>query len=234
MTTAARQAARDRRMNLWWLEWLRLTRTPRALALGAVFTFFGLLEPVVTRYQSQIFRRVGNGVQISFPPVTPAAGVSSYVSELGGIGLIVVVVIAAGAFTFDAHHGLATFLRTRVASMWQLVLPRFTVNAAAAAIAYGLGTLAAWYETDLLIGSLPAARVLAGIVCGAAYLAFAVAMTALAASMARGTLATVGITLVVLLVLPIAGTLRPIDDWLPSTLATAPVDLLNGTQPLSH
>jgi ABC-2 type transport system permease protein len=84
------------------------------------------------------------------------------VSELGGIGLIVVVVIAAGAFTFDAHHGLATFLRTRVASMWQLVLPRFAVNAAAAAIAYLLGTLAAWYETDLLIGSFPAARVLAG------------------------------------------------------------------------
>jgi ABC-2 type transport system permease protein len=221
-------------MNLWWLEWLRLTRTPRALALGAVFTFFGLLEPVVTRYQSQIFRHVGNGVRISFPPVTPAAGLGSYVSELGGIGLIVVVVIATGAFTFDAHHGLATFLRTRVASMWRLVLPRFAVNAAAAATAYLLGTLAAWYETDLLIGSLPAARVLAGILCAAAYLAFAVAMTALAASMVRGTLATVGITLVALLVLPIAGVFRPIDNWLPSTLATAPVDLVNGTQPLSH
>jgi hypothetical protein len=77
MTSAARQLARDRRMNLWWLEWLHLTRTPRALALGAVFTFFGLLEPVVTRYQSQIFRHVGNGVRISFPPVTPAAGLSS-------------------------------------------------------------------------------------------------------------------------------------------------------------
>jgi hypothetical protein len=81
--------------------------------------------------------------------------------DYGGTGLFdvdLVVVIAAGAFTFDAHHGLATFLRTRVASIWQLVLPRFAVNAAAAAIAYLLGTLAAGYETDLLIGSLPAAR----------------------------------------------------------------------------
>ena len=75
---------------------------------------------------------------------------------------------------------------------------------------------------------------LAGTLCGAAYLAFAVAMTALAASMVRGTLATVGVTLVVLLVLPIAGTLRRIDNWLPSTLANAPVDLLDGTQQLSH
>jgi ABC-2 type transport system permease protein len=76
--------------------------------------------------------------------------------------------------------------------------------------------------------------VAAGTLCGAAYLAFAVAMTALAASMVRGTLATVRVTLVVLLVLPTAGTLRRIDNWLPSTLANAPVDLLDGTQQLSH
>ena len=145
-----------------------------------------------------------------------------------------VVVIAAGVFSFDAHRGLAMFLRTRVGSIWQLVTPRFAVNAAAAATAYLLGTLAAWYETQLLIGSPPVGGMLAGILCGATYLAFAVAVTALAASMVRSTLATVGITLAVLLLLPIAGTLRAIDRWLPTTLATAPVDLLDGTHRLSH
>jgi ABC-2 type transport system permease protein len=52
-------------------------------------------------------------------------------------------------------------------------------------MAYLLGTLAAWYETDLLIGSLPVPGMFAGILCGAAYLVFAVSLTALAASMAR-------------------------------------------------
>ncbi len=122
-----RGPARSGRMSLWRLEWLRLTRTPRALALAAVFVFFGLLEPALTRYQSQIFRHVGNGVRIEFPAATPAQGISSYGSELSGIGLIVVVVIAAGALSFDARPGLATFLRTRVASIWQLVAPRFAV-----------------------------------------------------------------------------------------------------------
>ena len=233
MTGAAPQRARGR-MNLWRLEWLRLVRTPRALALGAVFVFFGLLEPVVTKYQSQIFRRVGNGVRIEFPPATPAAGIASYVSELGGIGLIVVIVLAAGAFSFDAHHGLATFLRTRVAGIWRLLMPRFAVTTAAATTAYLLGTLAAWYETDLLIGALPVGGMLAGMLCGTVYLAFAVAATALAASLVRSTLASVGVTLAVLLLLPIAGTLRAVDSWLPTTLASAPVDLLNGTHHLSY
>ena len=177
MATATARLVRPR-MNLWRLEWLRLIRTPRALALGAVFVFFGLLEPVLTRYQSQIFRHVGNGVRISFPPATPAAGVSGYIGELSGTGLIVVVVVAAGAFTFDSRHGLATFLRTRVTSFWQLLAPRFTVNAAAAAAGYLLGTLAAWFEADSLIGAPPAGAMLGGMLCGAVYLAYAVAVTA--------------------------------------------------------
>ncbi len=53
--------------------------------------------------------------------------------------------------------------------------PRFAVWASAAAIAYLLGALAAWYETTLLIGSPAAAGTLAGILCGCVYLAFAVA-----------------------------------------------------------
>jgi ABC-2 type transport system permease protein len=222
------------RMSLWRLEWLRLTRTPRALALAALFVVFGLAEPALTRYQSQILGHVGNGVRISFPPATPAQGVSSYASELSGIGLIVVVVIAAGAFGFDARHGLATFLRTRVASIWHLVTPRFAVWAAAAAIAYVLGTLAAWYETDLLIGPPAVGGMLAGMLCGAVYLAFAVAVTALAASVVRNTLAAVGIALAVLLLLPIAGTFHPAAAWLPTTLATAPGDLLTREHPLSY
>jgi ABC-2 type transport system permease protein len=99
----------------------------------------------------------------------------------------VVVVIAAGAFTFDAHHGLAIFLRTRVTGFWQLIAPRFTVNAAAAALAYVLGALAAWYETSLLIGAPAAGGMLAAMLCGAVYLGYAVAAStaALAAAVLR-------------------------------------------------
>ena len=232
MSGPARPVPGGGRMSLWRLEWLRLVRTPRALALGAVFTFFGLLEPALTRYQSQIFSHLGNGVQITFPPATPAAGIRSYAGELGGVGLVVVVVLAAGALSFDARPGLATFLRTRVAGIWRLVVPRFAVSAAAAAAAYLVGTLAAWYETELLIGSLPVGGMLAGILCGGVYLAFAVAVTALVASVVRSTLATVGVALAVLLVLPAAGALRPVERWLPTTLAGAPVQLLNGTHRL--
>lgn len=118
--------------------------------------------------------------------------------------------------------------------MWQLLAPRAAVCSAAAALAYSAGMLAAWGQTNLLIGAPAAGGVLAGILCGCVYLAFAVAITALAASVVRGTLATVGSSLAVLLLIPVAGTFRAVSDWLPSTLASAPADLVSGAHQLSH
>lgn len=234
MTAAVEPAARAPRMNLWRLEWLRLTRTPRALALGAVYVLLGLVQPVLTKYENKLLGHAGNGIRIYLPPPTPADGLNGFVSQASLLGLIVVVVLAAGALGFDSRPGLATFLRTRAANIPALVTPRFAVSAAAAVVAYLLGTLAAWYETDLLIGSLPVSGMLAGILCGAAYLVFAVSLTALAASLARSTLAVSGITLAVLLVLPVVSTFHAIHGWLPSTLVNAPVDLASGAHQLPH
>src|SRR5215475_14542623 len=164
--------AAGRRMSLWRLEWLRLIRTPRALSLCAVYLAIGLIEPVATRYASTLLAHVSNGAEVRLPKPTPAQALSSYVSEATLIGLIVLVSVAASAYGFDARPGLAAFFRTRVPGMWQLVAPRFAAAAVAGAAAYLIGTLAAWYETHLLIGSLPVGGLLAGLLCGAVYLTF--------------------------------------------------------------
>ena len=228
MTTiaAARPGRRPKPMNPWRLEWLRLTRTPRAIALAGVYLFFGLLGPVTAKYLQDIVNRVQSGVQVIVAQPAPKDGIANYISQISKTGLVIVVVIAASAFTFDARRGLSTFLRTRASSMWQLIAPRFAASAAAAVAAYTLGTLAAWYETALLLGQPPAWAMLAGLLCGSVYLVFAVSVATAAASVARGTLAAVGVTLAVLLGLPLLGLAGPLHTWLPSTLLTAPVALL--------
>jgi ABC-2 type transport system permease protein len=221
-------------MSLWRLEWLRLTRTPRALALGLVFVVIGLIEPVATKYENRLLGHGGGGVKVTLPPPTPADGLNSYVSEATLIGLILAVAFTAGSMSFDGRPGLATFLRTRAGSTWQLVAPRFALNAGAAAAAYVLGTLGAWYETQLLIGPLPPAGMLAGMLCGAVYFTLAAAVTAFAAALVRSTIGTVGIALGLLILLPVVSVIRPIANWLPSALVGAPASLVNGSYQLPH
>lgn len=81
--------------------------------------------------------------------------------------------------------------------------------------------MAAWYESVVLIGGLPAAGVLAGIGYGMIYLLFVVAVVAAAAGRARSVLGTVLISIFVLLLMPIVGLVRAVGEWLPNHLVGA-------------
>jgi hypothetical protein len=86
-----------------------------------------------------------------------------------------------------------------------LIVPSYVMTSLVAAGAFVLGALAAWYETAVLLGAPPAGRTLAAIVLTCLFLAFAVAVTAAAAYLVRGVLATAGVTIVLLLSAGAAG-----------------------------
>jgi ABC-2 type transport system permease protein len=227
-------AAARAQMSLWRLELLRLTRTPRALALGLVFVVIGLIEPVATKFENRLLGHVGGRIKVTLPPPTPADGLNSYVSEVTLIGLILTVAFTAQAMSFDTRPGLATFLRTRAGRLRELVTPRFAVHAAAATAAYVLGSLGAWYETQVLIGPLPPGAMLAGMLCGGVYFILATAVAAFASAVVRSTIGAVGVALGLLILLPIASAIRPVASWLPSALVGAPASLANGSYQLPH
>jgi len=224
-------------MSLWRLEWLRLTRTRRVVALASVYLLFGFLGPVAARYLNDLLELAGDdleGATIELPDPVPADGMAQYVANAMQIGLVVTVVVAAGALALDATPEMGAFLRTRVRSVWRLLLPRLVVSFAAIGLAFTAGALAAWYETWALLGGLPADKVLPGIALGLIFLAYVVATTAAAAQWTNGVLATVMVALLSLLVLPVVGAVDVIGQWLPSSLATALADLPAGKHDLSH
>lgn len=222
-------------MTLWRLEWLRLVRTRRLAALVGVYLFFGLTGPLAARYVSAILGRVATpGVRVEFPPPVPADGITQFVSNDSQIGLLVVVLVAASALAFDARREMAIFLRTRVGSVRAILAPAYTVNTGAAAVAYLIGSLAAWYETAVLLGPLPAGRMLAGMACGALFLAFAISVVSAAAALARGVLGAAGLSLVVLLVLALLGNIGSLGRWLPTSLAHAMDALVRGADPVDY
>jgi ABC-2 type transport system permease protein len=221
-------------MNLWKLEWFRLIRTRRAVALGAVYAFFGLLGPVTARYLGEIIDRFGGDITVVVPEPRPIDGIAQFAANAQQVGLLVVVVIAAGALTLRALPEMTVFLATRTSSAAQLVVPRYTVSAIAAGVGFILGTLLAWYETAVLIGGVAVGGLLLGATLGVLYLGFAVAVVAAFGSRLRGVVGTVTATLLTLLLLPIAGIVETVGRWLPSHLLGAQVGLLDSVSPTEY
>jgi ABC-2 type transport system permease protein len=223
-------------MNLWRLEWLRLVRTHRLLAIVGVYVFFGLTGPLTARYLAQILGRLGtDGIKVEFPTPTPADGIDQFVGNAAQIGLLVVVLVASSALAFDARREMAVFIRTRVGNVRDILVPAYLVNTAGAVAGLVVGALAAWYETAVVLGSLPTGRMLLGIALEALFLAFAVAVVALAASVARSTVAAAGLTLAVLLGMGILGGLGGgLSRWLPTHLIAALTGLVRDVAPADY
>ncbi len=221
-------------MSLWRVEWLRLFRTRRWMALAGVFLFFGLLGPLTAAYMDVLLERIAGDIEVVLPPPTPVAGLEQYMSNAMQVGLLVVLAIAAGAIAFDKPAERAAFYRSRVPGAWSLLAPRYTVSAAAACGAFVLGTLGAWYETVVLLGPLPVGGMLLGTALVCLYLAFAVAVTALVAGLLRGTLGIIALSAAVLLSFPLLGLVSPLQPWLPSYLLGALTDLAAGAEPAGY
>ncbi|MGH2717395.1 MAG: hypothetical protein ACRDJU_02295 [Actinomycetota bacterium] len=215
-------------MSLWRLEWLRLVRTRRWLVLVGVFVLFGFVGPVGARYLPDLIKHAGNGVTIIVPKPKPADGVQQFVSNASGIGVLVAVVVAVASLAFDAKPGLGVFYRTHIRRPAALILPRYLVVAGASIVAFGLGTLAAVYETVVLLGGLPVGKMLLGLALESLYLLVALAVAAAATALVRGPLGAVGVAIGFLLAMPILGTVHAINRWLPSGLSTSMGSLVEG------
>jgi len=209
-------------MTLWRLEFARLLRTSRGLALLGVYAFFALLGPISAAYIQEILERFGTeGMQITFEDPTPLDGLVQFISNASQLGLLAVIIVAAAALSLDSRPELAAFLRTRVQRPSDLVVPRYVVVTAASAVALIFGTAVAVVTTGLLLGWLPVPELIIGTLYGVIYLGFAVAVVAAVAGFVRSQLVTVFVSIVILLTLPVIGVIDAVGSWLPSALLTA-------------
>jgi ABC-2 type transport system permease protein len=213
-------------MGPWRLELVRLWRTRRAVALVATFVILGLGIPVLTYYLPDLVKHAGNGVRIIAPRQTPADAIEGFASNAAQLGTLVVAIITASSVAIDAHPVLAAFYRTRVERPAFLLLPRYLTVTAASVAALALGTLGAWYETEILLGRVGAGALLGGLALQSLWICFATSTVTLATTTTRSIAAAVGATIAVLLALALLGNLSSTSSWVPTRLSASSADLL--------
>jgi ABC-2 type transport system permease protein len=234
VTTSLRPAATPttgssgRPMSLLRLETLRMVRTHRWLLLVGVHVLFGVIGPLTARYIDVLMQQVGGEMTVITPDPRPIDGLVQFVSNVSQVGILAIVVVAAGALAFDSHPERAAFLRTRVPRAGQLLVPPYLVTTAATIGAYVTGTVVAVGLSVALLGPLPVGAIVVGTLLASIYLALAVAVVALVASFVRTQVGTVLAALGSLIALPMLAMVAVLRPWLPSELLTATLALAEG------
>lgn len=221
-------------MTLWRLEFLRVWRTHRWLLVVGVYAFLAVLGPLTARYMDVLLGQVGGEMTVILPDPRPIDGMVQFVSNASQLGLLAVVVVAAGSLAFDGHPERAAFLRTRMPRPGMLMVPPYVVATVTSIAALVVGTAVAVTLTLVLLGALDVGAIVVGTLLGALYLAFAVAVVAAIAGVVRSQVGTVFASLGVLLTLPMFAMIEALRPWLPSELLTAVLDLLEGAPVGDH
>jgi ABC-2 type transport system permease protein len=215
-------------MGPWRLELLRIWRTRRLVALAATFLILGLGSPVLTYYLPDLIKNSASGMQIILPKQTAADGIAAFASNIAQLGTLVVVVISAATLAIDADPGLAAFYRTRVRRSFPLVMPRYLIITAASIVALALGTLGAWYETTILLGSVSFGSLMLGLALEALWICFVTSIVALFSSTLRGAIGVVGASITLLLALSLLGSLSAASSWMPTRLSGSGAAFIQG------
>jgi ABC-2 type transport system permease protein len=234
-TAAAAAAVRRRRpLGLWRLEVLRVVRTKRWLLLFIAYPVLGSAGPIIVRHINSILSALGaDGVDVP-TDLTADAAMTSYVGVSGQIGLLVALGMCAAALAVDHRPGLAAFYRTRTCRPRQLVLPRWTVCAAAVCLANLVASVIVWAEIRWLFGPVRTDLMLYGIFFSTIYLLMALSLVAGAAAFLRRPVALFGTALIALILSPLPRLWKPLRGWSPDKLSSVEVGLLDGHEPGSY
>jgi ABC-2 type transport system permease protein len=214
-------------MGPWRLELTRVWRTRRMVVLLAAFVIVGLGDPVLTYFLPTLVNRgPRDGVHVTLPRQTALDGITGVAGSLAELGTLVVAIVAAATLVFDGRPALAAFYRTRLRPPARLVLPRYLTLTAAAIAALAAGTLAAWYETTVLFGSVPAGGLAAGFALEALWFCFVTSLVCVFSGVVRSAGAAAGSAIAVLLALALLGSVSAISSWLPTRLSDSLPDLI--------
>lgn len=206
-------------MSVWRPEVLRVWRTRRLIVLIGAFAVLGLGDPILTYYTPELLKASTGGIRVIAPAPTPAAAIAGFARSITQIGTLLVVVIGAASVAIDARPALATFYRTRVRHPAVLLLPRYFSTAAATLAALALGTVAAGYETAVLIGRASPVVLVGGFGLEALWMCFALAVVTAWSALVRGMVGVVGCTLATLLALALPAAAGVPASWLRTSLA---------------
>lgn len=203
-------------------------RTYKGIAIAAVLLIFGMTSPLLAKITPDIIKSANLGVTIKIPEPTYLDAYAQFFKNIGEMGIIVILLVYAGAVVTETTRGTATLMLTKRLSRTSFILAKFLSAAVVWTVSYaGSAALCVVYTIYLFPKGKPAQLMLAlfcmwlfGIVTLAAAL-FASSVFKSYALAAIGGFAIWGLIL-------LTSALPKIKDYTPAFLASNNLQFLSG------
>ncbi|MDO5494142.1 MAG: ABC transporter permease subunit [bacterium] len=203
-------------------EFREFVRTWRIWALLGVFAFFGIVDPVISRFTPEILASVlGDQLPVQLPEPTHLDAAAQWTGDLTQLLMLVVLGIAAASIAGEVARGTHVLPLTKPLTRPAFVLAKVScvvvMTAVAAAVGTGLGSVV----TLLLFDGVDLLPLWTAVGVWFVLALVLIAVTVAAACAVSSTVAALGIGFGVHVLLGIAGMWGPARSYSPAGLADA-------------
>lgn len=202
-------------------------RTGKLIWLPAVFVLLGFIQPISAKFMPDIIAAAGNlpeGAVIQIPIPQPGEVLGQVLSQFGMIGMLAICLAYMGTISGEKRNGTAAWILVKPVAPLAYVASKWTALCLTVGFSFALGYGAAWYYTDLLIGSADPAMVAVSGFLYYAWLVFVGTMTIAASAWIRSPAGAAFSAFGLALVLQLArGLFENRLTWLPAELNSAAI-----------
>ncbi|MHA1559672.1 MAG: ABC transporter permease [Alphaproteobacteria bacterium] len=156
-------------------EMLELWRSYKWLWVPLVFLSLGIIQPAATYYLPQILDSFGGlpeGTIIEIPQSSAGGVLAESLSQLGTIGLLVLVLAAMGVLVAERRNGVAAMLLVKPVAFSAYVSAKWAAYVLLTVVSILIGQIGAWYYTTVLFGDFPLGMVLESALVFAVWMSF--------------------------------------------------------------
>jgi ABC-2 type transport system permease protein len=210
-------------MSGFWVllrkEFREQFKTSKVIIVAAVFLFFGLSTPLLTKYTPELIKMVGTGdITIEIPPPTSGQSLAEYTSTMAQFGVLMAVLVAMGAIAKEVEMGTAAMVLSKPVGRLAFILAKLKAEGFTFLVALLLGGLACWGYTVLLFGDANALGFLYQNLLLGLFFALCLGITLFFSSLMKSQLAAGGLALAFIIFLSVISGLPWVGRYLPGQL----------------
>lgn len=205
---------------LWRKELSEQFKTSKVIIVAAVFLFFGLTTPVMTKYLPEIIKAMPStgGITIEMPAPVSSDSLLSYASDISQFGVLMAVLVAMGAIAKEVESGTAAMVLSKPVGRLSFILAKLAAEGFTILLASLLGALACWGYTLMLFGDANTLGFLWQTLLMGLFFAVCLSITLFFSSLMKSQLAAGGLALALIIFLSAISALPWIDRVLPGAL----------------
>lgn len=211
-------------------EWMESIRSYRILILGIVFLLFGLTSSLMAKMLPEIIASMPmEGMTITIPEPTALDSYSQFFKNTAQMGSVALLLVFSGVLSMELSRGTLINVLTKGLSRTSVILAKYTMMTLIWTVVYSMSALISYGYTVYLFEDYNVTNTFYALFMFWIFGLFLLALLMLGSVLFSGNYSGLIFTAGIVALLLFVGMIPECSDYSPMTLASANINILDGT-----